>query len=292
MRNKIIKGILFPTLVILIILSCILFIIPSESAKDKRVNGYKRRDNENLGVMLFGNSDLYSGFIPSILYDKYSITSYNCGKSKIEIDEAYNTICEAFKYENPDLIILETDLLGYKAVKKKDNFVHRAYKNHDFWRQEGASTIIDMKGYVFSSKKVEWDKSMIGCDEYKLKAFNENLDYVKKIESLCEEHNSKLLLVELPSGTSWTLEYHNAIEDYLGEINANFLDFNYMLDEIEFDEKNDSRDGGNHLNVFGAIKVTNYISDYINLNYEIRKDENNKSFEKASYLLKYKLNNL
>lgn len=289
MKRNIVKGILFPVIALFTIAVLILFIIPGENARDKRVKGYNEKGNENLGVMLFGNSDLYSGFIPSIMYDKYNIKSYNCGKSKANICEVYDQMKEAFKTQSPDVVVLETDVLGYKAIKHPNNIFTRAYWNHDYWRQEGTTKIIKMKGYVYSSTVVSCGNKNFRCRKNLTKLFNDNLEYVKDIQELCDEIGAKLLLTELPSGTSWADDYHDAVVDYISNISAEFIDFNYLLDEIGFDAETDSRDGGNHLNVRGAIKTTTYLADYIYNNYTVRTEVGNKSFEEASMLLEEQL---
>ena len=46
------------------------------------------------------------------------------------------------------------------------------------------------------------------------------------------------------------------------------IDFNMLLDDIDFDWINDTRDGGNHLNDFGAQKVTRYLGEYLKKQYD------------------------
>lgn len=292
MKRNIIKGILFPVITLFTIAILIAFIIPNDNARDRRVKGYNAAGNENLGVMLFGNSDLYSGFIPSIMYDKYNIKSYNCGKSKANVYEVYEQMKEAFKTQSPDVVVLETDVLGYKVIKHPNNIFTRAYWNHDYWRQEGASKIIKMKGYVYSSDIVSSGDKKFRCSRRITKLFEDNLEYVKCIKELCEKNGTELLLMELPSATSWADEYHDAVESVLPEISSNFIDYNYILDEIGFDAEKDSRDGGNHLNIYGAIKTSSYLADYIHDNYSVRTEEGNKSFELASKLLQEQIEKL
>ena len=54
---------------------------------------------------------------------------------------------------------------------------------------------------------------------------------------------------------------------------------NYYIDEIGLDWKTDSKDGGNHLNLYGAIKVSDYIAEYIHENLEVPDRRNSKKYK-------------
>ena len=60
---------------------------------------------------------------------------------------------------------------------------------------------------------------------------------------------------------------------------------NLLLDDIGLDWTHDTADGGDHLNIYGAEKVSKYIGNYLNDNYDIpdrRDDSDYKSWFKAS----------
>ena len=47
------------------------------------------------------------------------------------------------------------------------------------------------------------------------------------------------------------------------ECGVDYLDANYDREAIQFDWYNDTFDGGDHLNLFGARKMTKYLGDYM-----------------------------
>ncbi len=287
MKKNIIKGLVFVSLLLLTI-SFVIQVCPSDDNKEKRVKGYKNEET-TLDVMAYGNSDLYSGFIPSLMYDEYGYTSYNCGRSKAGMYDVYNYLVESFNYQHPQLVMIETDILTYPSRRKKDNkAVRRVYRNHDFWRQSSSKEIIDMKGYVYSSKVVPY-KEEENQIEKKNRILKKNFIILSEMKEFCDKNDVELLLVEMPSVTTWSQERHDDVVEYANENNIKFIDFNY-LDEVGIDLSTDSRDGGNHLNINGAMKTTRYISKYISENYSITPSGKNESFEKASKILKDKMN--
>lgn len=96
---------------------------------------------------------------------------------------------------------------------------------------------------------------------------DENLYYLVKMLKLCEKKGIKAVLVEMPSQNSWTYYRHNAVAAFAAENNLDFIDFNLMFDEIGLNIECDYRDGGDHLNYFGASKTTSYLCNYLSDNF-------------------------
>lgn len=97
------------------------------------------------------------------------------------------------------------------------------------------------------------------------------------IKSLCNEHNSKLVLLDMPDEKTWSLDQHNQIKDYADKNNIDFLDLN-MDENISIDWNEDSQDGGEHLNIYGAEKVGKYLSNYISNNFKLENHKNDLAY--------------
>lgn len=69
-----------------------------------------------------------------------------------------------------------------------------------------------------------------------------------------QKNGAQLILVQVPSQTTWTYARHNAVNDYAKKNGIPFLDLDLKRKEIGFSWKTDSRDAGNHLNCYGAKK--------------------------------------
>ncbi len=119
-------------------------------------------------------------------------------------------------------------------------------------------------GYNFndSVNPAEENKNMAVTDIFEPIPDND-INYLNKIIKICNEKGIKVLLVEMPTQNSWTYARHNAVQAYADENGLKFIDFNLMFDVLQLDIKKDYRDGGDHLNYFGATKTTAYLCDYI-----------------------------
>lgn len=91
-------------------------------------------------------------------------------------------------------------------------------------------------------------------------------EYLEKMRQLCEEKGIEFVLVKAPSlYPYWYDEWNTQIVDYAAEHNLayiNFLDETIMA-ETGIDFKTDTYDGGLHMNVYGAEKLSVWLGDYL-----------------------------
>ena len=55
----------------------------------------------------------------------------------------------------------------------------------------------------------------------------------------------------------------NTLQDWADEKGVPFINYMKMTDELGMDWKQDSVDGGWHLNMYGAEKVSRHMAEYI-----------------------------
>lgn len=102
-----------------------------------------------------------------------------------------------------------------------------------------------------------------------------NVQWLLKIKELCEEHGSQLLLIKVPSvsgpavySSAWTEERAGKVRALADTYDMPYLDLVYDTD-IHIDWETDSVDAGGHLNYHGAKKVSDYLGEYLESEYEI-----------------------
>ena len=95
-----------------------------------------------------------------------------------------------------------------------------------------------------------------------------NMEYLELIHELCKDKGVQLVLtrVPLPCDT-YIVEEMNTIQDWAEEHSVPFINYMKMTDELGMDWTKDSLDDGNHLNVFGAEKVSRHLAEYLKREY-------------------------
>ena len=115
--------------------------------------------------------------------------------------------------------------------------------------------------------------------------------YLEKIEELCEKNNAQLLLVSMPSPKNWNHKRHAEIQKYADGKGITYLDLNKKVEELGLNWTEDTQDKGDHLNVYGAEKVTSYLGNYLEENYELEDHRNDPTYEAWNQLAEqYKQN--
>ena len=130
------------------------------------------------------------------------------------------------------------------------------------------STAYDMALLTRYAMQYDEYREIVKTKEYMVKTDDikpipkENLEYLNKIIELSKENNIKLIFVGLPSQKSWNYAKHNAINKLSKELQFEYINLN-MIEEIDIDWQKDTRDKGDHLNYFGAKKVSKYLGEYL-----------------------------
>ena len=67
-----------------------------------------------------------------------------------------------------------------------------------------------------------------------------------------------------PNAATWNTPRHNAVQALADSLEVPYLDGNLM--DLGIDWDTDSYDGGDHLNYYGAAKVTGWLGTYLREN--------------------------
>ena len=95
-------------------------------------------------------------------------------------------------------------------------------------------------------------------------------DYLQKITDLCKENGIELVLIKAPSVYPyWYDEYDEQIESFAEENDLDFYNFLDATQEIGIDYQTDTYDGGLHMNLDGATKLSKYFANILMENYDL-----------------------
>lgn len=149
--------------------------------------------------------------------------------------------------------------INYRFPLMKYAYRWQSLNRNDFLNTKGKYKFI-AKGFIAdkTEQRFEHGKTYLGNKNTPPAELNRNDErYFEKIVRLCNAHNCILALVCVPAGTSWNFSKHNAVEELAKKHSLTFIDYNTDIEKVNnFNWETDTKDGGNHLNYNGALKVT------------------------------------
>ena len=222
----------------------------------------QKNDNEP-ELVIFNISRLFSEYSSSsqhLVFDK----EYNIFRKLKFMLYSYSNI---YKFENKSFLQiagLVFPFINYhdrwSKIKKEDfyepissklcflgafiNPIHRTFARSDFVLEE-KETVADTYDHIVE-------------EEY---------SFFEACVKRCQEKNIDVLLIQTPSAL-WNNGRHIQVQKIADKYRLPFLDFNleYLYDQCNIEAQKDFYDE-NHLNAFGALKLTDVLGKYISENY-------------------------
>ena len=261
--------------------------------RNARLAAFELEQKDQIDVLNIGDSLSTTSLAPMELYRDYGYTSYNLGQDlqtpvesyyalktalktqpiKVVLYEAHNLFSGTPGYEFPESLLserLKTDFpflrFHYVWLKYwKPRSIRHYFKG--FLVNDGHDGYTGGEYYDWSSTEHHW--------------INDNYVAVfKKTVELCRRKGITLVLYSAPSPVCYyTISYHNTLVDLAKEVGVVYMDANYDRDKIYMDWKKDTHDCGDHLNLSGSRKMTNYLADYLASNADLPDHRNDPSFQ-------------
>lgn len=245
--------------------------------------------HNSIEVLFFGDSESYSAFSPKLLKQEYGYSSFVCGSSGQRICDSLVILKESYKTQKPKVVVMETNCLFRKLnpKQKEDLVLHEltdnipVFSNHVKWKQVVRRILpkshtfrnSDQKGFVVRKSVQPYKGGAYMKKTTKQKKIPKNIaQYLKQIQDMCERNGATLLLVSTPSAKNWNYKKHNGVAQWANENGVEYIDLNLDKD-LGIDWKEDTKDGGDHLNYTGAQKVTHAMGEYFKTHYDLNTDE-------------------
>lgn len=289
--------------------------------------GFYELPKNSIDVLFMGDSTLLNGISPMELWNKAGIISYNNSATSVRTYATYYLLQEALKTQTPKVVVIDPDTMFYKykfdepLQRAHINYFKNNYTkfqmvndpNYDFtfedkvsaffpllryhgrWKELKAKDFAKLtkdytsytKGLVMTSTVKPSPRGQIYMNKPndKIKFENNSYEYLEKIYNLCKENNIELFILEIPDSKDWGISQSNKIKEYADSRGIKFLDLNTIDIGINWNE--DSKDGGAHMNVLGALKVSDYLTDYMMENFDLEDHRNDPKY--ASWHDDYKV---
>ena len=250
----------------------------SSGMEQPTANGFLGEKKNTIDVLFLGDSEAYSAYSPIHIWKKTGYTSYVCSSASQTLDYTFVLLSRAMENQSPKYVFLETnaiyrDVTTDKALLTGLTDWFPVFQYHDRWKSLSISDFFkgvnftwldEYKGYYYNSKVVPANDFDYMKKTDAVKQVNDvNLRYINDIKDICDENGANLIFLSTPSTENWNYEKHNGVQQLADELGCEYIDLNLKNDELKIDWSKDTRDAGDHLNYAGAVKVTNYLSDYL-----------------------------
>lgn len=282
-----IKVVIFLVAVLLGIEVLSVVVRPKDNTKESGTTNYQAKaiytEPENtIDVIAIGASNFWCGYSPMQVWENQGYTTYNCGTLMQEIWYTYYFLEKIYETQTPKVVFVDADVLFLEYSDITDNvndmikytlqwrFPVMEYHNRwktlskaDFTTEVAATNDNAMKGFYYVNlvEKYEDENDFMEQDFQNEEITFLDVYFLEKIQKLCEEHGTKMVLLEAPAERAWNDVRRDAVMDYAEAHNLEFLDAN--VTDIGIDWDTDTRDAGFHLNYNGAKKFTSYVENYL-----------------------------
>lgn len=292
MSAKIIKALLFPAIAVALMLALTPLFQPDQPEELTELEGLGTVD-----YLVMGDSEGWVSVQPMELWHSQGYTGYNLSRAGQRLQNFYLQLQATLATQRPEVLLLETDIL-YKSVGL-------------IGESEGFLTTLLCQGIPFLRYHERWSQLLSGPSEARAGSPRDTFrgayynpvvkpytggDYTQptaqvktlpltqryfadKIVQLCRDNGIQLILYSAPSPLCWSYEMHNGLEEYAREQGLEFIDFNLMLTELGIDWSQDTQDAGDHVNAFGARKLTTYLAEYLAQHTDLRDHRGEAGYE-------------
>lgn len=260
------------------------------------------QEEKDHDVVFIGDCEVYENFSPQVLWDDFGINSYIRGSAEQLIWQSYYILEDTLRYETPKVVVFNVQSMHVdrpqreaynrmtldgmkwswtkvKAIRASmtdsEHFLDYLFpvlRYHSRWDELSQDDI----RYMFQTPKVSHNGYHMHVDVRPAEdipdakpmgdyTFGENAyQYLDRIVRLCQENDIQLVLVKAPSlYPAWYDEWERQIVGYARENDLLYINFLGLTEEIGLDHSMDTYDGGLHLNLSGAEKLTRYLGDIL-----------------------------
>lgn len=253
-------------------------------------------------VIFIGDCEVYANFSPMELYRNYGITAYVRGTSQQLIWQSYHILAETLDYETPKAVVYNVNAMRYSepvseaynrltidkmrwsehkvdiiqaSMTEEEDFLSYVFPILRYHSRFDELTGEDFE-YLFKEKDNTWNgyqmhKQIKPVGTLPVKRVLADYqfgdicyDYLEKMAALCKEKGVELILIKAPSlYPYWYEEYDAQIAEFAGKHGLAYYDFTKCIEDIGLDYNVDTYDGGLHLNLTGATKMSVYFGNIL-----------------------------
>lgn len=267
---------------------------------------YKQKPN-TVDVVFLGSSKGYCMLDTGVVWDEQGISSFDTGGAEAPSWVCYYYMKELLKTQKPKVIMYETTVAAYrnevmeqpevwsvvnnygfhwnrnrieslKVNTTKENFyrlllplgsMHNNYKSltkNDFVDENNT---INHKGFDSRETVVEFDTPDAKSVTERVPCNEKHIIYLQKMIDLARENGIEFVVMVSPYYvTNDEQKIFNYLSDYCLDQGVEFINYNYLYDEMGLDFKTDMAENI-HVNLSGSKKWSSYVGKQLKEKYEL-----------------------
>ena len=262
------------------------------------------RDDTAHDLIVIGNCESYENISPMVLFEDFGITSYIRGNANQLIPQSYYILKETLRYETPKAVLL--NIQAMTVAEQSTEEYNRMVFDSMRWSEEKlegikASRLSDEKliEYIFPILRYKGRITELSSADFRY-AF---------LPRPIQSYNGYYLRADIRPYDPEAYPYEEQIEAFAEERGLLYLN-TLEHEEIGIDLSTDTYDGGLHLNVYGAEKVSRWLGPILSEEcglpdhrddeelsriyaeklaaYEAEKESQELEFEELGYISKYR----
>lgn len=273
----------------------------SETVEGAMIAEYYQEE-KNHDVIFIGDCEVYENFSPQVLWDDFGINSYIRGSAQQLIWQSYYILEDTLRYEIPKVVIFNVQSMQFDKPDKEAynrmtidgmkwslsklgaieasmtdkeswlDYIFPALRYHSRWND---ITSEDWE-YLFDIPRVSHNGYYMRVDTKAAKDVPEgkpladyrfgevDYEYLDRLTKLCKVNNIELILIKAPSlYPYWYGQWEKQIENYAKENELLYINFLELTEETGLNFDTDTYDGGLHMNLSGAEKITRYLGEIL-----------------------------
>lgn len=253
-------------------------------------------------VIFLGDCEVYENISPIKLWREAGITSFIRGSAQQLVWQSYYLLEDTLKYETPEVVVFNVQALMHDRPQReaynrmtidgmrwslakwnsiqvsmtdKENVLDYVFPILRYHDRITELSSYDFQ-YYFQKRKVTHNGYYMRIDTVPFEEMLEEakpedytfgelpMEYMEKIRKLCEEKDIRLILMKAPSlSPVWYDEYDEQVINYAKEHELLYINFLDLVDELNIDYETDTYDGGLHMNLSGAEKISVYLAEVL-----------------------------
>lgn len=273
---------------------------------------------KNHDVIFIGDCEVFSNFSPVTLWEDYGISSYIRGSAQQLIWQSYYLLKETLNYEKPKVVVFNVLSMKYNEPQKEaynrltldgmklstvkieainasmmkgESFISYIFpilRYHSRWNELTGEdfkyllhrSTISHNGYLMRVDVKPVTTIPVGMKLADYQFGDNSYDYLNRMTKLCKDNGIKLILIKSPSiYPYWYDEWDAQIVQYAKDNDLTYINFLKQVDEIGIDYSTDTFDGGLHLNLSGAEKLSKYFGKMLSETYGIPDHRNDPVYQ-------------